>query len=43
VFVVLTGQKYTFAVVASTLTIAALFNPLTVVPVSIDPYVSLYE
>jgi hypothetical protein len=28
VFVVLTGQKSTLAVVASTLTIAALFNPL---------------
>jgi hypothetical protein len=28
VFVVLTGQESTLAVVASTLTIAALFNPL---------------
>jgi hypothetical protein len=27
-FVVLTGEKSTFAVVASTLVIAALFNPL---------------
>jgi hypothetical protein len=37
VFVILTGEQSTLAVVASTLLIAALFNPLTAVCVSIEP------
>ena len=36
-FVLLTGQKSTLAVVASTLLIAALFNPLTAVFISTEP------
>ena len=42
VFVLLTGQQSTLAVVASTLLIAALFNPLTAVAVSIDLCASLW-
>jgi hypothetical protein len=37
VFVALTGQQSTLAVVASTLVIAALFNPLTAVLIRVDP------